>query len=366
MRSFILSTCCLLLLTACSKTELNSDEPILVANEKGTTPHLSVEPATYFLNLFDRDGDGWTGSDGTYSLQLPNGRILWSFGDTFLGTVNPDYSRPFTGLINNSFMIQDGSEMTTYHGGTPNNPTAYVVPSNPDHFYWPGDGTVIGDKVYMYMQIIRLTGEGGIFGFEHLGADIAVFQLPQFELTQILPYVMTTDYLPGVSVYEEGNYIYSYATRSVNGKNTLVSRVNITNVQEEEYWNGTGWGNERVLNAYMKESNGQNLKVSNMFTIFKFGGKYRLITQADFLGRRIFLYSGDSPTGPWGNRQIVYNTPEAGGDIMTYNAYAHPHIVHPTKGILVSYNVNSFDFLDLFEDARIYRPRFIWVKPSGE
>jgi hypothetical protein len=358
---FIVLTLC-----SCSKDEILLDKEISSSQEKNTSPGLEVEPAYYYLNLFDRNGGGWTGSDGTYSLPLPDGRVLWSFGDTFLGTVNPDYSRPFSGLINNSFMIQDGSNMITYHGGTTENPEAYVKPSNPDYFYWPGDATVIGDRVLMYMQIIHLTGAGGAFGFEHLGADVAIFQLPSFELISLLPYELSTDILPGVSIYEEGQYIYSYATRSVNGKNTLVSRVHISDPSSEEFWNGTEWQSSRVINAYMKLDNGQNLKTSNMFTVFKYGGKYRLVTQADYLGRRIFVYSGNSPMGPWGNRQVIYTTPETAGDIWTYNAYAHPHIIHPEKGILISYNVNSFDFLGLFEDARIYRPRFIWVKPVND
>jgi len=363
MKDLTITLLILFSLFSCSRTELDQG-PEAIAQLKSTDPALTVEIADEYNTLFDRDGDGWTGSDGAYSLPLPDGRILWSFGDTFLGTVNPDYSRPFTGLLNNTFMIQDGDQMTTFHGGTAANPTAYVLPDNPTHFYWPGDGTVIGDKVYMYMQRIRLTGAGGPFGFEHIGADLAIFQLPSFELIQIHDLVRTTEVLPGVSIYEEGGYIYSYATRSVNGKNVLVSRVNVSDIQNIEYWNGVDWSANVDYNAYMKRDDGQNLKTSNMFTVFKYGGKYRLLTQADFLGRRIFLYTADSPLGPWRNKQVVYNTPEAVGDIWTYNSFAHPEIIHPTKGILVSYCVNSFDFLDVFEDARNYRPRFIWLRPT--
>jgi len=51
-------------------------------------------PDEAFGQLFVRFGDGWTGGDGTSSVPLPDGRTLWMFGDTFLGQVNPDRSRP--------------------------------------------------------------------------------------------------------------------------------------------------------------------------------------------------------------------------------------------------------------------------------
>lgn len=50
--------------------------------------------------------------------------------------------------------------------------------------------------------------------------------------------------------------------------------------------------------------------------------------------------------------------PNPGGNLYTYNAVAHPQF-GDDRGLLVSYNVNSFVFADLFEDAGIYRPRFV-------
>ncbi len=32
-------------------------------------------------------GPGWTGGDGGWSVPLPDGRVLWLFGDSFLGRV---------------------------------------------------------------------------------------------------------------------------------------------------------------------------------------------------------------------------------------------------------------------------------------
>ena len=45
-------------------------------------------------NFWSRSGPGWTGGDSTYSTQLPDGRVAWLFGDTFLGTVADDGTPP--------------------------------------------------------------------------------------------------------------------------------------------------------------------------------------------------------------------------------------------------------------------------------
>ncbi len=354
---------------SCEKQELDStpDGSSASANPKtiDISPSIQTSPAPLFANLFNTFGGGWTGGDGAYSYALPDGRILWTFGDSFLGTVNPDYSRNGGPMINNSFVVQDGTNITTLHGGTAANPKAYVVPwDNQNHWYWPGHGQVIDNKLHMFMLRMRSTGASGVWGFEHVGTDMAVFSLPSLELIDQYEVSRTTEYLMGVTTYREGDIVYVYGTRSLFGKRCMVARLHIDTPDQIEYWNGSGWGSQFDGDAYLLRANGEDLVVSNQFTVFKYNGVYLLLTQEDFLGSRIFLYQSESPTGPWGNRKLVYETPESGGNIFTYNAFLHPHIEHPQKGLLVSYSVNSQSFADLFADARIYRPRFFWLKES--
>src|SRR5215831_8104643 len=64
------------------------------------TAKITVIPDAVFQEMFESYGndntllDDWTGSDGTLSVLLPDGRVLWDFSDTFLGLVNSDGSRP--------------------------------------------------------------------------------------------------------------------------------------------------------------------------------------------------------------------------------------------------------------------------------
>ncbi len=59
---------------------------------------------------------------------------------------------------------------------------------------------------------------------------------------------------------------------------------------------------------------------------------------------------------------MIYTAPEDGisPNTYTYNAKAHPHLSTPDR-LLISYNVNTFDFFEHFSNADIYRPRFVWL-----
>ena len=137
-----------------------------------------AEPDRGFDRLFTRFGGGWTGGDGTYSIGLPGGRTLWMFGDTFLGRVHPDRTRPVdTPLINNCFVLQENGSLKTLYGGTPESPRALVAPDNGAGWYWPADGTVEGPVVRVFFRRFRRTGPDP-WQFAWDGTDLVGFSLP--------------------------------------------------------------------------------------------------------------------------------------------------------------------------------------------
>ena len=81
------------------------------------------------------------------------------------------------------------------------------------------------------------------------------------------------------------------------------------------------------------------------------------------MGNSVALRIGESPTGPFGIFYSIYDCPEVlqDPDIFVYNAKAHPSLSNENE-MLISYNVNTFDFWDHFSNADIYRPRFIYLK----
>ena len=91
-------------------------------------------------------------------------------------------------------------------------------------------------------------------------------------------------------------------------------------------------------------------------------GRYLLAYQLDALSQTVAVSYGNGPTGPFGQPIPIYHCPEPDTDpnVYTYNAKAHPHLSNPGE-LLISYNVNTFDFWENFTNADIYRPRFVRV-----
>jgi hypothetical protein len=113
-----------------------------------------------------------------------------------------------------------------------------------------------------------------------------------------------------------------------------------------------------------KDANGvlSDLSVSPQFSVVKMGSKYRLITQEDIGGRRIFSYESSSPVGPWECESVIYTIPEPDTmPVVTYNAFIHPQITNGANRYLISYNLNAQNWGDLYSRVDTYRPRFIWA-----
>ncbi len=306
-----------------------------------------------FISLFTRYGDGWTGGDATYSIPLPDGRTLWLFGDTFLGTVRPDRSRPGGPLSRNTFVIQDGEELTTF---VKSDGSAFVSPDEPGWWYWPTDGTIVNDTLQVLLSAFRPTGEGGIFGFEYARIDLALFTLPELELISITHRIEEPTIAFGSCVVEDDNYIYIYGAESGNlQKFANIARSANGDLRNAwEYYDGTSWVADIASSSPLMND------VSEQFAVFKDNEHYYLITHHFLFGDEIYIWDSPTPVGPWGNQRTIYCTPETGGDRWTYNSFVHPQFTENDE-LLISYNINSFNFQDLFANADYYRPYFIRV-----
>lgn len=328
---------------------------------------ITTKPANKFNASFNRYGNGWTGGDATYSVKLPDGRTVWMFGDSFLDTVYADQSRPFgSPLIRNCFMVQTGFNFVTRCGNTIDEPEALVDTDDPyNEWYWPGDGTVIGDTLYVFMQYYIRTGPEA-FDFAYIRTDLVTFSLPTITEVDRTTVFTDTDIMWGAHVMEDGDYIYVYGPETYTfTKYGHVCRYPAGNIRgTREWWDGTGWVTTEPESTVgrMKRPSGLNVDVSPQFAVFYHGGKYRMVTQEVLFGNDIYTWEATSPTGPWTAKQTVYTTPETGGDIWTYNAWVHTQFTTGSGYLLLSYNKNSFNFLDLFNDATIYRPEFIYFK----
>ncbi|HKS98483.1 MAG TPA: hypothetical protein VJT31_03045, partial [Rugosimonospora sp.] len=318
--------------------------------------------------------DGWTGGDSTFSVRLPDGRTLWLFSDTFLGPLNRNGTRP-TGaeMVNNTFVVQDGDQLTTVYGGTPAHPTAIMPPPGPDRWFWTGDGMLTGDGlVQVVFREYQRTGTGALsygyqrsvvatFSPDHLNTPSSVDPLPSDSGV-----AWGAALLPASRSGDGYTYLYGVVNTGT-GKAMRVARIYGSDLRHGtwQYRAACGWStDERAATDVMTG-------VADEYSITPWQGRYLLVTvNGTGWGSSIEMLSAPTPAGPFTGRTVLYRMPEPGPGgsyrdryVIAYNAHGQ---LTTNDTILISYNVNSLDGSvspagDVYRDASIYRPRFIQV-----
>jgi hypothetical protein len=336
------------------------------AKESDPADPAAPRPDEAFWALFTRFDQGWTGGDGTNSVALPDGRTVWLFDDTFLGPVNPDRTRPETApLIRNSLVVQDGAALTTIHGGSRSAPRALFTPRGGASWYWLNDGTVEGDRLRVFLLRFLRDGPEG-WAWHWTGTDVATLRLPELTIERIAPLPVDNGVRYGAALLEAAEHTYVYGVEDLHHtKYAHVARAGRDALLGPwQFFDGRGWSDSASSTARLLSAS-----VGTEFSVIAVSDGYALISfdTVDPLWewREIVAHFAPSPVGPWGERTVLYLTPEAGqGRRFVYNARAHPQFALDGD-LLLSYNVNSFNFPDLYADADLYRARFVRLGLPG-
>lgn len=358
MKQGILLLALIVFICGCQKKKSSSEETM--------EPRAVVEDTT-FNNYFLPKGEGYTGGDGTYSVLLPDGRTVWIWGDTFLGNVTEDYRRIKTDplYIRNCFtIIQEDGSLETIHQGEPEEWKSMMIPPEVEDgssgknerevWYWPGDGFVEDGKLKVFLSKFAQV-EDGMWGFEFQETEFFEFSLPDFEILDKKKFENRGGAHYGHAVCPTEQYTYIYGLK---GQFPHVARVESGDVGDDwEYYSENGWTKDANDATEMLDFSG-----SEQFSVFQWEDKFVLLTQEGGFGTGIYTFISDTPYGPWTNKKKLYDTPveEDKPNLFTYNAIAHPQYMEDNM-LLVSYNTNSMELQDHYDDALIYRPRFVRV-----
>jgi hypothetical protein len=370
--------------------------PIGIPDSSKCRAEFTVQPASDWDALFKRTS-GWTGADGIYSIPLSgreipsdadSERTLFVFSDTFIGEVNTNGERVNPRIVNNTLAFLEGNqplpEQIQFYWPTNQNgqPLSVFLPETPNtaagEWYWLMDGIALNGKIHVFALRLKRAGTGDVFDFKVTGVSLVSFKLDTnfnlIDVTQVetpLFYqhptgkwstVLGQAIIPLHDASQNpasDGFIYIYGPRDKGTqKELVVARVlpeNFEDFSQWTYWNGTTWGSEIQNCVPLTNQISQEFSVSPLSD-----SRFLLVFQA---GEQVAVRTGKSPTGPFGIYKTVYFCPEAAMDWqpMLYNAKAHPHLSAPNE-LLISYNVNSFDFFAHFSNADIYRPRFITLK----
>ncbi len=320
----------------------------------------AVAPDAEFNRLLTEGPDGWTGADGAVSIQLPDDRSLWLFGDSFLGRIEPDGTRTRdTPFIRNSALIQAHGRMKPLYGQRDGSPAALFQPDAPEEWYWPGDGTLQGERVFVFLHRFRQMRPGR-WGWQWVGTNLAVLQLPGLRLASIQPLTVPNGVRYGAALLEQPEWVLIYGVVEKAGRKDLhLARAPAASLAGGawQFFDGRRWSLDPDRSAALLTG------VGSQFSVVPFGSQFVLITmdnRTPFSGRLV-AYSAPRPEGPFQGPVFLYAAPEAGPAVAAYNPFVHSQFTQEGR-ILVSYNVNHLhDPSALYRDARLYRPRFVRV-----
>jgi hypothetical protein len=347
---------------------------VLAACQAG--PRFRVEPMPRWDAAFQQ-ASGWTGGDGAYSVALDDGRILWLFGDSFVGRVQ-DGRRMDSQLIHNSAAIQTGAELSTatlrfvYPSLPDGRPLPFLQPPDGLGWFWPYHGVRTPNGLFLFLLQIEPAEGPAAFGFRLVSTWLGKIENPdeapeRWRMTrQKIPWAHGQR-LFGSSVLLREGYCYVYGTvdTAAGGwvrKHMIVARAPAERLEDFNSWRffaDGAWTADADRAGTICDDAAGEFSVSYQPAL----GRYVMVYTEGGLSENIALRFSPQPQGPWGPAVRFFRCPEAGWDpkIFCYAGKGHPEAVSARQDLIVTYVANSTD-LDLLEsDARLYRPRFLKI-----
>lgn len=341
----------------------SSDEPDCV-NEAVTAESLDAAFTEGATEL-----DGFAGADYQRTIELPDGRVLWTFQDTYL--VDPSDPSDERDLVHNAALVQDGMCFEALHGGDDADPTAWVAAelTQPlDHWYWLLDGYVLDDDtVVLFVAEMSEEGDHYLGNSVPLAAWSVELDLTTMELGPLEPAPDPGTALYGFSVATDDEYVYLYAQChrqfgfSEYGHDACAAEVYIARQplgqtgQPLEYWNGTDWNrNSRdAVNIAPAAGPDGEIRLANPMQIEQTADGWIAVTDVgDWWGDEIYIDVADDPQGPWTTVEVI--VPDEG--VGTAELASYFASVIPTDGdeLVLAVGTNRWD--GDYSDR--YRPYF--------
>ena len=337
---------------------------------------------TYIWNYNRRnnaEGKTWSAGDNDVSLQLPDGRTIWFFNDSFYGKNHPELNRFHEGgdFVRNIVLVQDQNDMfTTYpvtnQGGQrvffriPDSDVIYKDDGGVENCFWVGNALIENDTIKVHL--IEVYGEDRAY--------LGKFTYPELKFVGIEQQAEFCHKYE--TFFVEGNTIYLYKTEDVKRINdegkeedtferhmhAAKTKLGNLNGKKEpwEYWDGANWTTDRNRSARILDLMGD--------AVIKIGeGNYAHVSMP-VLSPDVKVSFAPAPQGPWTGKHTVIT-----GDLSDKHWYYMPnfHKQLPNGNYSVSFSANYGYCLFFCRDCQQqsytdkfwYRQRYIEVDLLG-
>ena len=318
--------------------------------------------------------DRWNGGDAAYTIALGDGRVLWLFGDTFIGR-----DRASSRLVRNTVGLQssDAIRDLSFHW-RPDPRGAFFDDGADDHWLWPLHGIVIDTHLIVFLQVVTRTASNA-FGFEVTGYKVAAIDdISGSPTTWGMRFIdppavaRRAGLTVGNALVRDNGNVVALAVREPGDHRGYLVRFPAAALGQGDLSGATWWtGDARewtatdgdrpepaaVLNDAGAESSISYDTVREQWLHIKSGS----------LGSgTIEVATAPFITGPWSSSRTVFTSPEADRrDVFAYAAKGHPELDAGGE-LAITYVVNAFDLQDTLNDPTIYRPRFVRLFISAD
>jgi hypothetical protein len=335
--------------------------PAVAADPRPCARQRAETPGFFTLMTTNRP-DGWITADLPASVDLRDGRVLWLFGDTWIGARSPDGGiAPGARLWHNSALVQTGGCVDLVGAGGAGGAGWLMIPGT-DDFWWPAGGLVTGgtrgNVVDVFVTRVRRTGPG-VFDFSAVGMDVVQLRRADLAVVGVRP-LPHQDRLWASSVVADDGWLYLFGRDYTAGPSTYLARVRARDLHGRwEFRSGKRWTRDPARATPVISA-----PPFNNPAVTRLGdGRWLAVAKdREFDGTAVIGWTARAPQGPWRARGPLVAAPTSGRtDEFTYLAASHPEIDLAGERLLVSWNLNSRTAsLDTLSDpvAATYGPRF--------
>jgi hypothetical protein len=315
--------------------------------------------------LFRRD-PRWLGSDGAYSLQLRDGRILWLFGDTVVEPHPPyvrtrAYLKAHAAFLRNTIAIERGSDPTTaslrFYWRSRGRHSSSFFPEQGAYWYWPADAVQIDRSLVVFLDRLT-TNPKGTPGWNFQGASWRIAVVTDdsgdpmgWRVRIVAPparFVGSLD--PGEAVTRVGRWVASLAVPERGGLRTPGYLVRWParelargRLASAEWWAGNrGWirtDNRKHLAPVMADVEG-----GDSLTFDRKVGRWIMVGSYGFGATTIVVAFAPRIEGPWSRHRFAYRPPES--KLPKANVYAakgHPELTG--ADLPVTYSTAAYPYV---------------------